>query len=98
MTAIDTDQRAGLTTDVAHATLLADSPEEIARAGSRSVLRFAFGGLREPMLAQQLAGDMALKGGLGNVPLGVLSGCKQIGGRVLSRSMAAASLRRAVPA
>ncbi len=43
-------------------------------------------------------GDMVLAGGHGNVPLGVLNGCKPIGGRVLSHPVAAASLRRAVPA
>jgi Ca2+-transporting ATPase len=49
----------GLTAAEAHARFVADGPNELARAGRRSVLRIVLGVLREPMLALLLAGGVA---------------------------------------
>jgi P-type Ca2+ transporter type 2C len=49
----------GLSSAEAAARLAADGPNELARAGRRSVLRIAFEVLREPMLALLLAGGVA---------------------------------------
>ena len=49
----------GLTSDAARARLEADGPNELPRAGRRSVFRIAFEVLREPMLALLLAGGVA---------------------------------------
>ncbi len=50
---------AGLTSAEAAARLASDGPNELARAGQRSVLRIALGVLREPMLALLLLGGGA---------------------------------------
>ncbi len=50
---------AGLTPAEAAARLATDGPNELARAGQRSVLRIALGVLREPMLALLLLGGGA---------------------------------------
>lgn len=50
---------AGLTPAEAAARLAADGPNELARAGQRSVLRIALGVVREPMLALLLLGGGA---------------------------------------
>ena len=55
----DTGKLAGLTAAVAGARLVADGPNELARAGQRSILRIALEVLREPMLALLLAGGVA---------------------------------------
>ncbi len=49
----------GLSSAEAAARLAADGPNELARAGRRSVLRIAFEVLREPMLALLMAGGVA---------------------------------------
>lgn len=49
----------GLTTAVASARLESDGPNELTRAGQRSIFRIAFEVLREPMLALLLAGGIA---------------------------------------
>ncbi|MEP7004747.1 MAG: cation-translocating P-type ATPase [Sphingomonas bacterium] len=49
----------GLTADAARARLEADGPNELPRAGQRSIARIAFEVLREPMLALLLAGGIA---------------------------------------
>jgi Ca2+-transporting ATPase len=49
----------GLTSGEARARLEADGPNELPRAGRRSVLRIAFEVLREPMLLLLLAGGIA---------------------------------------
>lgn len=59
MTTIDRDDRNGLTSDAARERLLADGPNELPRADSRSVLRILLEVLREPMLALLLIGGGA---------------------------------------
>ncbi|MGY2733933.1 cation-translocating P-type ATPase [Sphingomonas sp. UYP23] len=49
----------GLSSHDAAARLVADGPNELPRAGQRSILRIAFDVLREPMLALLLAGGLA---------------------------------------
>ncbi|MFA6124491.1 MAG: cation-translocating P-type ATPase [Sphingomonas sp.] len=56
---IESQKRVGLTSEEVAARLAADGPNELARAGRRSVLRIAFEVLREPMLALLLAGGVA---------------------------------------
>ena len=56
---IDVEQPAGLTATVASARLASDGPNELPRAGRRSILRIALEVLREPMLALLLAGGVA---------------------------------------
>jgi len=55
----DGSRSAGLTADAARARLDTDGPNELPRAGQRSVLRIAIEVLREPMLALLLAGGGA---------------------------------------
>ncbi|GAA0318104.1 HAD-IC family P-type ATPase [Sphingomonas oligophenolica] len=55
----DGSRSGGLTADAARARLEADGPNELPRAGQRSVLRIAIEVLREPMLALLLAGGVA---------------------------------------
>ncbi|RZF65529.1 cation-translocating P-type ATPase [Sphingomonas populi] len=50
---------AGLTADAARARLAEDGPNELPRAGQRSIVRIALEVLREPMLALLLAGGVA---------------------------------------
>jgi len=50
---------AGLTADAARARLATDGPNELPRAGQRSIVRIALEVLREPMLALLLAGGVA---------------------------------------
>jgi len=52
------DGSRGLTADMARARLAEDGPNEIARAGRRSMLRIAVEVLREPMLALLLSGGL----------------------------------------
>jgi Ca2+-transporting ATPase len=59
VTTIEGGPPAGLTTAVASARLAADGPNELPRAGKRSIFRIAFEVLREPMLALLLAGGVA---------------------------------------
>ena len=56
---IDETRPSGLTADVARTRLETDGPNELPRAGQRSVLRIAVEVLREPMLALLLAGGIA---------------------------------------
>lgn len=56
---IESQKRVGLTSEEVAARLAADGPNELARAGRRSVLRIALEVLREPMLALLLAGGVA---------------------------------------
>ena len=53
------DSQAGLTAAAASARLAADGPNELPRAGERSILRIALEVLREPMLLLLLAGGIA---------------------------------------
>lgn len=53
------DRFAGLSATEARARLTADGPNELPRAGRRSVVRIVFEVLREPMLALLLAGGVA---------------------------------------
>jgi Ca2+-transporting ATPase len=55
----DRDQPAGLTSAAAAERLAAEGPNELPRAGRRSVLRIALEVVREPMLALLLAGGVA---------------------------------------
>jgi Ca2+-transporting ATPase len=55
----DGSRAGGLTADAARARLEADGPNELPRAGQRSVLRIAIEVLREPMLVLLLAGGVA---------------------------------------
>lgn len=55
----DDGRRSGLTADAARLRLASDGPNELPRAGQRSVLRIAIEVLREPMLALLLAGGVA---------------------------------------
>lgn len=55
----DHDRIAGLSAAEAQARLAADGPNDLPRAGRRSLLRIAFEVLREPMLALLLAGGVA---------------------------------------
>ena len=55
----DGGRAGGLTADAARARLEADGPNELPRAGQRSVLRIAIEILREPMLVLLLAGGVA---------------------------------------
>ena len=57
--AIDAGKSVGLTAVAATARLAADGPNELPRAGNRSILRIAVEVLREPMLALLLAGGVA---------------------------------------
>lgn len=59
MTAIAEVPPKGLTGDAAAARLIAEGPNELPAAGSRSLLRVAFDVVREPMLALLLAGGIA---------------------------------------
>lgn len=59
MTMIEDIRPAGLTADAARARLAADGPNELPRAGQRSIVRIALEVLREPMLALLLAGGVA---------------------------------------
>ncbi|MEO7689262.1 MAG: cation-transporting P-type ATPase, partial [Sphingomonas sp.] len=56
---IDRSRSGGLTADAARARLETDGPNELPRAGQRSIARIAFEVLREPMLALLLAGGVA---------------------------------------
>ncbi|MEO6217001.1 MAG: cation-translocating P-type ATPase [Sphingomonas sp.] len=56
---IDGSRPCGLTADAARAQLEADGPNELPRAGQRSIARIAIEVLREPMLALLLAGGIA---------------------------------------
>ena len=49
----------GLSASAARARLAQDGPNELPRAGRRSILRIAVEVLREPMLALLLAGGIA---------------------------------------
>jgi Ca2+-transporting ATPase len=55
----DGSRSAGLTAEMARARLEADGPNELPRAGQRSILRIVIEVLREPMLALLLAGGVA---------------------------------------
>jgi len=55
----DGSRAGGLTADAARARLEADGPNELPRAGQRSVVRIAIEVLREPMLVLLLAGGVA---------------------------------------
>ncbi|MEO6185055.1 MAG: cation-translocating P-type ATPase [Steroidobacteraceae bacterium] len=59
MSTIDADRGSGLSSADARARLISDGPNELPRAGRRSVLRVVFDVLREPMLALLLAGGVA---------------------------------------
>lgn len=56
---IDGSRSAGLTAETARARLAADGPNELPRAGQRSIARIAIEVLHEPMLALLLAGGVA---------------------------------------
>ncbi|WP_404711130.1 cation-translocating P-type ATPase [Sphingomonas sp. MMS24-J13] len=55
----DGGRSSGLTADAAQARLKADGPNELPRAGQRSILRIAAEVMREPMLALLVAGGIA---------------------------------------
>ncbi len=55
----DTQRHLGLTAEDAASRLAADGPNELPRAGRRSLLRIVFEVLREPMLALLVAGGVA---------------------------------------
>ncbi len=59
MTMADGRRSGGLTADAARARLEADGPNELPRAGKRSVVSIVIGVLREPMLALLLSGGIA---------------------------------------
>jgi P-type Ca2+ transporter type 2C len=56
---IEDGRRTGLTSEEAAVRLAEDGPNELPRAGRRSIWRIAFEVLREPMLALLLAGGIA---------------------------------------
>ncbi len=56
---IERERRTGLTSEEAATRLAEDGPNELPRAGQRSILRIALEVLREPMLALLLAGGVA---------------------------------------